>query len=227
MDNIKTQAAIILDFYRSLKPDFPVGDGVEIMNPFTDPVSWEFTRKFYEKFYNDQKPRKIIFGINPGRFGGGITGIPFTDPMRLQEDCGIQNEFQKKAELSSIFVYEVIKAYGGAQRFYADYFISALSPLGFTKNGINLNYYDDKDLLRDSEPFIVKCIKDQISLLNPGPTCFCLGEGTNFKIFSKLNKEHRFFEKIIPLSHPRWVMQYRRKRINEFVDKYIDVLASE
>lgn len=75
--------------------------------------------------------------------------------------------------------------------------------------------------------FIVKCIKDQISLLNPGPTCFCLGEGTNFKIFSKLNKEHRFFEKIIPLSHPRWVMQYRRKRIGEFVDKYIEVLASE
>ncbi|MGZ5253737.1 MAG: uracil-DNA glycosylase family protein, partial [Flavitalea sp.] len=66
MDNIKTQASIILEFYRSLQPDFPVGEGVEIMNPFSDSVSWGFTKKFYEKFYNDQKPRKIIFGINPG-----------------------------------------------------------------------------------------------------------------------------------------------------------------
>ncbi len=39
--------------------------------------------------------RYLILGINPGRFGGGITGIPFTDPIRLQNICGIENDFQK------------------------------------------------------------------------------------------------------------------------------------
>lgn len=225
MDKSKTQATLILDFYRSLRPDFPLGEGIEVMNPFTDPHSWDYTARFYEKFYNDNKRRCIIFGINPGRFGGGITGVPFTDPIRLKNDCGIDNPFQQKAELSSIFVYEVVRAFGGPDNFYGRFFISALSPLGFTKNGINLNYYDDKQLLKDSEPFIIQCIQQQIDILDPDRTCYCLGEGTNFKIFSKLNEQHKFFERIIPLSHPRWVMQYRRKRIDEFVAKYLEQLS--
>ncbi len=225
MDNIKTQASIILDFYRSLQPDFPLGEGIEVMNPFHDAESWKYTRLFYEKFYSDSERRCMIFGINPGRFGGGITGVPFTDPIRLKYDCGIDNPFQQKAELSSIFVYEVINAFGGAEKFYGRFFITALSPLGFTKNGINLNYYDDKQLLKDSEPFIVQCIREQIEIMDPERFCYCLGEGTNFKIFSKLNEKYKFFERIIPLSHPRWVMQYRRKRIQEFVDKYLQELS--
>jgi len=34
-----------------------------------------------------------------------------------------------------------------------------VSPLGFTKNGINLNYYDDKELLLAVAPFITDSIK--------------------------------------------------------------------
>ncbi len=226
MKNEPTQAERILDFYRSLKPGFPLAHGIEIMNPFDDPLSWQYTSAFYHKFYSDHRERKIIFGINPGRFGGGITGIPFTDPVRLQEDCGIENPFQKKSELSAQFIYKVIEAYGGALKFYGDFFISALSPLGFTRHGINLNYYDDKQLLKDSEPFIIDCIRTQQKSLNVSDHCFCLGEGTNYKLFHKLNEKHHFFKKISPLPHPRWVMQYRRKRVDEFVDKYLTVLMS-
>lgn len=217
-----TQSYAILDFYKKLNPEFDLPQGVEIMNPFTDKGSWEVTSVFYEKFYGDQRPRQFIFGINPGRFGGGVTGIPFTDPIRLESDCGIKNDFVKKAELSSLFVYDVIKAYGGASAFYGDFFITALSPLGFTKDGLNLNYYDDKELLKDSKPFIIDCIRQQLETITTNTDyCFCLGEGTNFKIFSKLNAEHKFFKEIIPLPHPRWVMQYRRKRIGEFVELYV------
>ena len=49
--------------------------------------------------------RHLLLGINPGRFGGGVTGIPFTDPIRLQNVCGIENNFEKKQELSSVFIY--------------------------------------------------------------------------------------------------------------------------
>jgi hypothetical protein len=161
-ENNLTQSYAILKFYKSLSPDIKLPKDVGIMNPFADAGSWQLTETFYNKFYNDLHPRVFIFGINPGRFGGGITGIPFTDPVRLKEVCGIENDLPKKAELSSLFVYAVIEAYGGAEAFYRQFFITALSPLGFTKNGINLNYYDDKELLKNSEPCIVDCIQQQI-----------------------------------------------------------------
>jgi hypothetical protein len=123
-------------------------------------------------------------------------------------------------------VYAVINAYGGAEKFYGDFFITALSPLGFTKDGLNLNYYDEKELLKDSKPFIIDCIQKQIATIKTNTDyCFCLGEGTNFKIFSKLNEEHKFFKEIIPLPHPRWVMQYRRKKVDEFVESYVQKLG--
>ena len=217
-------SSAVLQFYQSLDPDFDLPGQVEIMNPFQDEMAWKYTQAIYRKFYEDSRPRVCIFGINPGRFGGGITGIPFTDPIRLETDCGIPNEFRKLPELSSGFIYELVNAYGGAEKFYGDFFITALSPLGFTKNGKNLNYYDDKELLQNAEPFIKKCIVQQ-KQLSAYQSCICLGEGTNFKYFSKLNVANGYFDEITPVPHPRWVMQYRRKRMNEFVDLYLEKLS--
>lgn len=222
----KTQADSILQFYQQLNPTFTLGKDIEIMNPFQNEDSWKMVHSFYMKFYSDVHPRIFIFGINPGRFGGGVTGIPFTDPIRLENVCGIKNDFRKLPELSSVFVYEIIREYGGPEKFYHDFFISALSPLGFTKNGINLNYYDDKLLLKNSEDFIVECIQEQQRQISGSMVSFCLGEGTNFKIFKKLNEKHQFFSDIIPLPHPRWIMQYRRKRMDEFAKYYVDKLRS-
>jgi hypothetical protein len=224
IDRKITQSYAILQFYQQLSPDLHLAEGVAIMNPFTDKGSWQLTEQFYNKFYSDTHPRKFIFGINPGRFGGGVTGIPFTDPIRLKEVCGIDNDLPKKAELSSLFIYAMIEAYGGVQSFYYDFYITALSPLGFTKNGINLNYYDDKALLKSIEPFMVHCIRQQQQTIPTTDTCFCLGEGTNYKIFQKLNDKYGFFKAIIPLPHPRWIMQYRRKKIDEYVQLYVEKL---
>ena len=38
--------------------------------------------------------------------------------------------------------------------FYANYFIGAVCPLGFMKDGKNINYYDDKKLQQAVTPFI-------------------------------------------------------------------------
>jgi hypothetical protein len=216
------QSAAILDFYRHLDPRFALGDGIEIMNPYKDPTAWQLASLFYKKFYSDQQPRVYIFGINPGRHGAGVTGVPFTDPLRLAEECGIPNDMKKKAELSAQFVYQVIQAYGGVEAFYGRFFITALSPLGFVRHGKNLNYYDDKELTKSFEPFMLECIRRQLATIPTFSTCYCLGEGTNFKYFSRINAQHGFFKEIIPLPHPRWVMQYRRPRIREFVDLYLE-----
>lgn len=51
---------------------------------------------------------------------------------------------------------------------------------------------------------MVDCIRQQQATISTSDRCFCLGEGTNNKIFQKLNDQCGFF---IPLPHPRWIMQ--------------------
>lgn len=220
-----TQSAAILDFYQELQPGFQPGDGIDIMNPYKEAAAWAVTQQFYPKFYNDNRPRVFIFGINPGRHGAGLTGIPFTDPIRLAGKCGIANDFIKRGELSSEFVYEVIDAFGGPAAFYGRYHFTALSPLGFMRNGKNLNYYDDKTLLKSFEPFMLSCICRQLETMPTFPVCYCLGEGENYKYFSRVNERQGFFREIIPLPHPRWVMQYRRKKVSEYVRLYREKLS--
>jgi hypothetical protein len=215
----------VLKFYKSLdlsKHKLP--EGVEVLNPYRNKTAFDLTHTFFTKFYSDTKPRKIIIGINPGRFGGGMTGIPFTDPIRLESPCGIPNDLPKKPELSSDFIYRMIKAYGGPEKFFGNYFISSVSPLGFTKAGRNLNYYDIKDLQSAIQPFIIQSVKQQLQFGLSSETAFCLGEGQNYKFLQAFNKEHKFFGEIVPLPHPRFIMQYRRKRLDEFVNRYLQVL---
>lgn len=214
----------ILDFYDKLNPRFSLPDGVVMMNPYLDREASEIAFRFYHRYYDDSRPRVLLFGINPGRFGAGITGIPFTDPIRLETKCGIENDLDKKPELSSEFVYEMIDAYGGVAKFYSDFFVTAICPLGFTLDGKNLNYYDDKDLQNNAEPFIVETIWQQKKITSSPEVCFSLGKGKNFTYFQRLNKKYHFFKTIIPLPHPRWVMQYRRKKKDSFIEEYVKAL---
>ncbi len=58
------------------------------MNPFKEnPDALAISSAFYKKYYDDHRMRRLILGINPGRFGAGVTGIPFTDTKRLTEKC--------------------------------------------------------------------------------------------------------------------------------------------
>ncbi len=219
-----TFAEHVLNFYQSLNlSHLKLPKGVRVLNPYQDSVAFSLTEKFFKKFYSDTKPRKIIIGINPGRFGGGMTGIPFTDPIRLENICGIENDLAKKPELSSDFIYRMIEAFGGPEAFFGDYFISSVSPLGFTKDGKNLNYYDIKELQNVLESFILTSLRKQITFGVSTNVAFCLGEGQNFKNLLAWNKKEEPFKEIIPLPHPRFIMQYRRKRLDEFVEMYIKV----
>ncbi|MEJ7672879.1 MAG: uracil-DNA glycosylase family protein [Chitinophagaceae bacterium] len=194
------------------------------MNPFKDEATMQLCTQFYIKYYSDNNNRRMIIGINPGRFGGGVTGIPFTDPIRLKKVCDIENSWAAKQELSSVFVYDVINAFGGAEKFYKQFYITALSPLGFTSHGRNLNYYDDRDLQNSIKDFVVDCMNLQLKFGIDRKVAFCLGDGKNYKYLSKLNEEEKFFEKIIPLSHPRFIMQYKLKKKEEYIQSYLEKL---
>ena len=214
----------LIRFYTSFKPPVLPGNA-EYLFPQREPEVVKIVEKFFNKFYNDDKPRRLILGINPGRFGAGTTGVNFTAPRQLKEFCGIEHGFKEnQSELSAEFIYEMINAYGGVKKFYGYYFIGSVSPLGFVKNGLNLNYYDDKELLKAVRPFIIDCIKEQLSMGFKGDHCFCIGGDKNLKFLEKLNEEYHFFKSITPLPHPRFIMQYRRKQKEKYVQDYVNAL---
>jgi hypothetical protein len=206
--------------------------GIRIMNPFEEvPGTMAIVDAFYHKYYNDNQQRHIILGINPGRFGGGLTGIPFTDPKRLVAECGIPYSGQISHEPSSVFVYEMISAYGGVDAFYKCFYINSPCPLGFTSidtrgKETNYNYYDSKALENAVKGFMVENIQKQIALGINTDICFCFGIGKNEKFLRKLNDEHGLFKKMIALEHPRFIMQYKFKEKQFYIDKYITALKS-
>lgn len=201
--------------------------GIRIMNPFReDEAIIPLSSVFYKKFYNDHHKRHLILGINPGRFGGGVTGVPFTDTKRLKNECGIPYTGKETHEPSSVFVYDVIEAFGGVKAFYEKIYINSICPLGFTSVGpngkeVNYNYYDSKELTAAVYDFIIDSIRKQIALGVDTDVCFCFGTGKNEKFLKQLNEEQQFFGKIVALEHPRFVVQYKSKSKQEYIDKYL------
>ena len=120
----------------------------------------------------------------------------------------------------------MIAAFGGVEKFYSTFYITAVSPLGFVKNGKNVNYYDDKVLNESIKPFAVSCLEQQLKWGLHTSTAFCLGEGKNFNYLQKLNDEYKFFQKIIPLAHPRFIMQYKLKQKDAFITSYLSQFGS-
>ena len=220
----ETLASKLIRFYQALQPPHYLPKGIEILFPQKNKEVMEVVKKFFTKYYYDNNQRHLLFGINPGRFGGGITGLNFTAPRQLKENCGIDHSFGNSSELSAEFIYEVIERYGGAGKFYSDHFITAVSPLGFTKDEINMNYYDDKQLQRAVKPFITENIQKQIALGFETDHSICIGGEKNFKFFVRLNEEQGWFKEIIPLPHPRFIMQYRRRQKENYVRQYLYAL---
>ena len=219
----------VIDFNRNLSFEGSLPRGIRVMNPFRDnPQILQVTRKFYKKFYDDHRPRRFIIGINPGRFGAGTTGIPFTDTKRLQDVCGIPIDSAGTHEPSSVFIYEMIERYGGVRQFYGDYYINSISPLGFLRlsdkgNWINCNYYDSEELFRSLEPFLVSTLRDQIGFGLETDRCFVLGK-KNARYIDRINKKEKLFGSLSVLDHPRYIVQYRAKQKEQYLEDYLNKL---
>lgn len=220
-----TFAEKVLIFYKQLSIPDRLPKGVEVLNPYQDDKAFTLCSLFYRKYYHDNHQRVAILGINPGRFGGGLTGIPFTDPLKLEKICGIPNDLPKKAELSADFIHLMMAAYGGPGKFYSTYFFNSISPLGFTQNGKNLNYYDTPELQKSLGKFIIQSLRQVVDLGVSQEKAFCLGEGQNFKYLLKVNEKEKLFKTVIPLAHPRFIMQYKKKMMHDYIQDYLNKLA--
>ncbi len=222
---MKSFAAKASNYFTKLKSPTKLPFGIYTLNPYEKAEVKKAVKEFYQKYYNDDRKRIYILGINPGRFGGGLTGISFTDPVALRKHCGIDNQLGNKEELSSKFVYEVINRFGGVKKFFSYFFLSAVYPLALINDGKNYNYYDDKKLFTFLRPQLMNSLKEQTKFGADRKVVICLGK-KNADYLKMLNDEINLFYKIEVLDHPRFIMQYRKKKIQDYIAKYIAVLNS-
>ena len=220
-----TWAEHLTDYYFHLQPPKKLPADIAWLYPQKDPLVRKIFEQFCFNYYNDQNPRRLFLGINPGRFGAGVTGVNFTAPRQLTEHCKIEHPFKDQSELSAEFIYEMIAAYGGAETFYRSFFIGSVCPLGFIKHGKNINYYDDKELLRTVEPFIIKNLKKLIDFRVDRSVCYSIGGEKNFKYLLSLNNRYQWFDEVLPLPHPRFIMQYRRRQKQQFIRQYLQLIT--
>jgi hypothetical protein len=221
----KTFAEQVVDFNRNLKYSGNLPDDFQVLNPYLDnPETMEVMQQFYQKFYNDSNKRKFLIGINPSRHGAGVTGVPFTDTKRLESVCGITMKSAYTHEVSSVFMYDMIAEYGGAEEFYRDIYINSPFPLAIVRKSkgswINANYYDDKELFNDVKDFMIDSLKKHLSLHLDISEVFILGK-KNADFISKLNREAKLFDKMTVLEHPRYIQQYKSKEKELYINKYI------
>lgn len=234
MDKKITFAEKILQFNETIsKERFELPDGYKIINPFNgenEVAVKKLTTEFYHKFYEDNHIRRIIFGSTPSRSASAITGIPFEDYRYLQQEIGSSIKGVRINRSSSDFLMEVISAYGGRGQFYKNFYMNFVCPVGIIKisstgRETNCNYYEDKRIQKAMYSFIIHTIKSQLTFGIDTTVCFCIGSGENYKFLSTINSIYKFFDTIIPLEHPRFIMQYNAKRKDEFLEKYIRLLS--
>lgn len=228
-----TFADHILNFNNMLsQKSLILPEGYRTINPFTgdqkDQVK-AVTTAFYQKYYNDRNRRYLILGSSPARRGTAVTGIPFEDAKHLQNETGIYIDSFYINRSSSDFLYDVMREYGGCEKFYSKFYMNFVCPLGIVKtnakgNEVNCNYYENKKLKDSLYSFIVSSLICQLEFGLETSVCYCIGSGENYKFLSRINAEYGFFNTIVPLEHPRFIMQYNANKKDIFLKKYIDAL---
>lgn len=211
-------------FVTTLKLDVELPEGFEVLDPYRDEEVRRVVREFCGRYYAGHHPRIGVWGINPGRFGAGVTGLSFTDPVSLRDQLGMATSIEGRRELSAEFIGMVIDAYGGPQRWYHDVFLSALSPLGFVRDGVNINFYDDRALERNIVPFVLDGQRAMIEAGVSKSGCVILGSGKLKSFVERYVQPMIGYDEVHYLDHPRFIMQYRRKQVTSYVERYVTTI---
>lgn len=220
----------VVEFNSNLIYDGDMPEGFKVVNPFIEnPETMIVMREFYNKFYNDNRGRKFVIGINPSRHGAGVTGVPFTDTKRLDSECGIKMKSARTHEVSSVFMYEMIEEFGGVKLFYSKFYINSPFPLAIVRrnkdgNWLNANYYDEKYLFEMVKEYMIDALKKHIALGLDTKEVYILGK-KNADFIKKLNDEAKLFGKLVALDHPRYIQQYKSKEKQLFIDKYLSAFG--
>ena len=214
----------------NVKIDLPAP--YKLINPYSSRNKKQILQMiqiFYQKYFNDTNKRRLILGSSPARKGSAITGVPFEDASNLEKETGISMANFHVNIAASVFLNEVIDKYGGRTKFYHDFYLNFVCPVGICKtnskgNQVNCNYYENRRVEEILTSFIISALKTQINFEIDTSVCYCIGSGKNYQELSKINKKWHFFKKIVPLEHPRFITQYHPEEKEKYLHKYLNAL---
>ena len=214
---------------------FNLPEPYKIINPYSGRNKKQvlpMIQIFYHKYFNDTSKRCLILGSSPARRGSAITGVPFEDASNLLKETGISIANFHVNNAASNFLNEVIDKYGGRAKFYHNFYLNFVCPVGICKtnskgNQVNCNYYENKQVEEMLTPLIISALKTQISFGIDTSVCYCIGSGQNYQELSKINKKWGFFQKIVPLEHPRFITQYHPEDEKKYLHKYLNALIGK
>jgi hypothetical protein len=240
MTENKTFAEHILQFIEELSQqsfEFPASlASYRIINPYKGEqkaLVEKIGTTFYQKYYHDRHACRLILGSSPARRSSAVTGIPFEDGKHIQDETGVfidKSAISASNQASQDFLYDVMKEYGGRKKFYGNFYMNFVFPLGLVRtnskgNEVNCNYYENKELQENLSPFMVNVLRRYRGFGIDTSVCYCIGSGENYKFLSKINGTYKFFDTIIALEHPRFIMQYNSKSKDIFMEKYMKALG--
>ena len=173
----------------------------------------EVADAFWSTYYPKDLPREVICGLNPGRLGAGLTGVPFTDFFSLSKWLpGIK---RNDSEASAQFFFQVVQAVG-VEAFFKRFYVTNVSAVGFLKAGKNLNYHD----LPQAALEVVECnFHEEMRTVAP-TRVIALGRHA----YASVKKNVPTDVEVSYLAHPSWIMTYRRRETDAWVQRYIDTL---
>jgi hypothetical protein len=130
--------ALHLALYREFAPGGPGAawlrrEGIQVLHGLARHRN--DARRFFRTYYAGEGRRIALVGLNPGRFGGGRTGLPFLDPLAVSALLGGMGQGRER---SARFLWGVI-ARLGPERFFERVYLTNLSCLGFVRGGRNVN----------------------------------------------------------------------------------------
>jgi len=109
-------------------------EGIEVLTGFL--ANWKRIEAFYVRYYAT-KPSIVLCGINPGRYGAGLTGVPFLDFASLSKL--LPNVKRSDEEKSAQFFFQIVSHFG-AEDFFRTFYVTNVSWVGYEKDGKNCNY---------------------------------------------------------------------------------------
>lgn len=194
-------------------------NNVRILSEFLD--NKKNIIEFHKKYIQPNRPEIVICGVNPGRFGAGLTGIPFIDFDSLSKMLPRIKYFD--SEKSAKFFFSVVQAFG-IEQFYQKFHVTNISWYGFSMidKEKNVNYYN---LPVDVQKHLFEKFVEEMNFINPKIIIPLSKDVQNQLLILKSNEQIK--AEITPnLNHPSWVMTYKRNEVELWKEKYIHLLKN-
>ena len=176
--------------------------------------------EFHKRYVQPNSPKIVICGINPGRNGAGLTGIPFIDFESLSKM--LSNIGNKESEQSAKFFYSVIQKFE-IENFYQKFHVTNISWYGFSQidKQKNVNY---DNISTEIAIFLIEKFVEEMEFINPD-VIIPLSRNVLYELVSLKKRDKIKAEIGTRLCHPSWISTYRSKDFDLWTAKYVEVLT--